>query len=666
MKKNKIDLRFLYLFCPLLLLEIIFRIVEFHNLAFSNLIKIILFCLFFSLFVFLICSRFKNERVYFITSLVIIIWFCVYCFLELIFKNFMGDYYSFGTVGDGLGRIKQYAVLFVSNARWYYYFCLLPIPVYLFYYFKIKYEKTDEIDNNIYTCCVSLIILLLSIVFNNSVPSLYETYSTFSNKDILIDKLGMSHFFFRDITALYYKAPSKIEIVEEEIEEEVVEEEIVDLKRKIDDTLWRNIIGSEENTNLKTIDNYLINSNITKKNDYTGKYEGYNFIYFLVESGDYLMIDKDLTPHLYEIYNNGSTFYNHYTPLYSCGTGESEFVSYTSIFPYQNTCTPNVTANTYYYEALPFLFKNEGYATLAFHNWRDEWYDRNKILNHVGVDEYYDIDAIMKEDSSIRIMSGWQSDLMLVEKAYDHLKTIDGNYFAMIITSTMHFPYNENSYYGDLYVKEVNEVHPDYSIDFKRYMSKSIEFDKAIEYLLEQLKIDNKLESTVLCLYCDHRPYWLNYNQVIEYTKPLNNRTEFSNFSGNEVEKIGMYRSPFIIYRSGDEKNVNYNYCSTLDHVPTIANLFNLKYDPRLYMGKDIYSGSNSVIFTNGDWLNESGIYDASTNSFTPRKEDSKIDYSQVEKTNKQIQNKINISRLILDEKYFEKRKDICYVDEKH
>ena len=658
MKKKKFDFRFLYLYIPLVWLEVTFRIVQFHSIDIFTLIRVLLFELAFSVLICFISTRFKSKKVYFIAGLIIVIWFSVYCFLELIFKNFMGDYYSFGTVGDGLTRIAQFAVLFISNAKWPYYFCLLPIVIYILLDKFVRFPNEGLYQIPLIIGISSFLLLIPCMNLGSGSVSNLHIYATFGNKDVLVDKLGMTHFFFRDIVALGFKAPETI-VIEQEQQGEVIIEE--DNNRIINDTLWKNIASNETNSNMSTIDQYLMNKSVTQPNDYTGKFEGKNFIYFLVESGDYLMIDKELTPTLYKMYSQGSTFYNHYTPLYSCATGESEFVSYASIFPYTDVCTPNYVESDYFYESLPWLFKNEGYTTIGFHNWRDEWYERNNILKHVGIDSYYDIDALMAEDPSLSLINGWQSDLMLVEHAWDHIKDINGNYFAMIISSTMHFPYNEYSYLGDANLEQVSAVHPDWSIDQQRYMSKCIDFDKSLEYLINQLIATDTLDDTVICMYADHRPYWLDYDKVIADTAWLNDRSIYSTFGDSGEEKIGIYKSPFIIYNAATKADVNYNYCSTLDHVPTIANLFNLKYDPRLYIGKDIYSGNNNVIFTNGDWLNENGIYDASKETFTLAPGVNSVPDDYVANTNKQVQNQINISYLIMDEMYFEKRKDICY-----
>ncbi len=650
MKKLRLDLRFLYLFIPLLLLEGVFHLVQFPKADIFTILRIVLFAAFLSFAVsFLFTRIIKGEKAYFIFGLILIAFLCIYSFVELIFKNFMGDFYSFGTVSDGAARIAQYALLFLSNARFSYYLCLLPIPVYLLLNRFVRFNSEGQFQLPLIICILSLLILMAIMDLGSGVNSILKVYGTFSNKDMIIDRMGITHFLFRDISALYYKVPETIEYEEEPAEETIeTEEPAEEIVRTIDDSYWKQLNEKEENSNMATIDRFLMSRPITQPNEMTGKFKGYNFIYFMVEAMDYLAIDKDLTPTLYRMYSEGLTFYNHYTPLYSCATGESEFVSYVSLFPYVNVCTPNDVTNDSFYEALPYLFKNEGYETFALHNWRDEFYERNVLLPNLGFDAYYDIDDIWK-DPSIVHTGGWQSDTMLIEQAIKHIEESSGNFFCNIITSVMHFPYNDSSYWGDYYLNEVREVHPDWTVDYQRYLSKCMDFDNGLKVLLDYLEEKGLAENTVICIYPDHRPYWMDYDTVMDYTSWINPR------SG----EYGIYRSPFIIYNAAEEGNVCYNYCSTLDHVPTIANLFDLNYDPRLYMGTDAYNGNNTVIFTNGSWLNEKGSYDASLEQFTPN--DTMPADSYIRSVNTSVQNIIKTSYLIFDERYFENRKGICY-----
>ncbi len=649
MKKIKFDLRFLYLFIPMLLLELIFHLVQFKSLEFFTVLRIFLFVSFLSFFISLITTRFSSRKVYFIVGLIVMIWFCAYSFVELIFKNFMGDFYSFGTVGDGALRIAQYAVIFLTAAKLPYYFCFLPLIVYILLHKYVHFNDKGPFQLPAIFCILSFLLLIPMMDLGSGVNSILKTYDTFSNKTVIIDKYGIEHFFFRDLSALAYKAPDTIEIIEEEpVEEQTPVNQSV--KREISDGEWKNIAKEEVNANMQTIDKYLMNRQITQTNEKTGIFEDYNFIYFMVEAMDYLAIDKDLTPTLYKMYSEGIHFSNHYTPLYSCATGESELVSYLSIFPYVNVCTPNYIAGISYYEALPYMFKNKGYSTFALHNWRDEFYERRSILPAIGFDNYYDIDDIWK-DTSIPHTNGWQSDKMLIEQAIKHMDETNGKFFCDIITSVMHFPYDESSYWGDYYIDQINEVHPEWSIEFKRYMSKCMDFDAGLKVLLEYLESSGKADNTVICIYPDHRPYWMDYDQVMEATRHI----DPLRFGEN-----GIYRSPFIIYNRTIEPEINENYCSTLDHAPTIANLFNLNYDPRLFMGTDAFNGDNIIILANGNWICRDGYYDATTEKFIPNDPSAAVSDAFVSRTNANVQNTIKISYLIMDEDYFSKRRSIC------
>ena len=279
-----------------------------------------------------------------------------------------------------------------------------------------------------------------------------------------------------------------------------------------------------------------------------------------------------------------------------------------------------------------------------------EFYERRSILPAIGFDNYYDIDDIWK-DTSIPHTNGWQSDKMLIEQAIKHMDETNGKFFCDIITSVMHFPYDESSYWGDYYIDQINEVHPEWTIEFKRYMSKCMDFDAGLKVLLEYLESSGKADNTVICIYPDHRPYWMDYDQVMEATRHI----DPLRFGEN-----GIYRSPFIIYNRTIEPEINENYCSTLDHAPTIANLFNLNYDPRLFMGTDAFNGDNIIILANGNWICRDGYYDATTEKFIPNDPSAAVSDAFVSRTNANVQNTIKISYLIMDEDYFSKRRSIC------
>ena len=95
-------------------------------------------------------------------------------------------------------------------------------------------------------------------------------------------------------------------------------------------------------------------------------------------------------------------------------------------------------------------------------------------------------------------------------------------------------------------------------------------------------------------------------------------------------------------------------YASSLDIVPTILNLFNLEYDSRLLIGKDILSDTEGlVIFNDRSWITNYGKYDSVSDKFTPFKEN--ISSGYVENINNEVYNKFLMSKLILEKDYYRK-----------
>lgn len=211
-------------------------------------------------------------------------------------------------------RISQYVGYFISDALPFFYLCLFGIPLYLLLSFKATYPKGLDSSNGILSL-ISLIILIVIFDVGSTSLSIKDTYLSFNNSEYLINKIGLTHFFFRDITALKFRKEDTIEIIVEEPIVEEIKDETKEVKhRTIDDTRWKQLMEEEQNGSYKNLDTYFISKNITDFNDKTGIFEDYNYINILVESFDYLAVDKDLTPTLYMMYKDGISFSNQCQP----------------------------------------------------------------------------------------------------------------------------------------------------------------------------------------------------------------------------------------------------------------------------------------------------------------------------------------------------------------
>ncbi|MDE6141323.1 MAG: hypothetical protein K2G03_01840, partial [Bacilli bacterium] len=87
----------------------------------------------------------------------------------------------------------------------------------------------------------------------------------------------------------------------------------------------------------------------------------------------------------------------------------------------------------------------------------------------------------------------------------------------------------------------------------------------------------------------------------------------------------------------------------------TLANLFNLDYDPRLYLGTDLLSNDyeSLVVFADGSWKNEKAFYNASKNKIKYYSSD-EYTSDEIRNINADITTKINVSSAVIKNNYFE------------
>ena len=93
----------------------------------------------------------------------------------------------------------------------------------------------------------------------------------------------------------------------------------------------------------------------------------------------------------------------------------------------------------------------------------------------------------------------------------------------------------------------------------------------------------------------------------------------------------------------------------SLDILPTLCNLFGVKFESRLLPGRDIFSDKEAIIFDSGyDWKTDLGTYIASKNRFTPASEDVEIPDGYVERIRAEVKNRMNYCKGVLNCGYFD------------
>lgn len=586
-----------------------------------------------SLLIFVKKTKIKKTVLISIATLI-----AIYALAQLGFYNYLGNYTSLNTSSQ-LGKVTSYISDYLHSFKYKYYTLLIPLSIYITYV-VIKKEESKYLRYR-YVPMV-LIALITSYVVTLTASFMQNKFQYVSNEDLFmnpslpnvaVNQFGVSIFGILDLKSKFTnngQAP-------------VIKEEEINYEREIDDENINKLIKNETDATMNSLNKYFFSRKITEKNDYTGIFKDKNVIVILLESVNNIMINEEYFPTLYKLYNEGLTFTNNYSPRNNCSTGNNEFSTLTSLFTINNTCTANEYRTNTYYQSIFGLFAKEGYTANSFHNYTEKYYYRDTIHNNIG-SKYYGV-----EDLDIPYSNKyeeWPSDIELIEKSFDIFSNSEP-YITYMATVTTHQPYGKSSEYGDLYLDKFKNL--DVSLSVKRYLSKMTVLDKAIERLLELLEENGELEDTVLVMFGDHYPYGIK-------TSELQKMFDYDLEERKEIE-----RTPFIIYNSEIEGEKFDQYTTFINILPTIANLFDLEYDPRLYMGEDLFSEdySNIAIFADGSWQSPYAYYDAEKSTLTYINDKYQYSDEEIIKINREINNEIAMSNLAIQKNYF------GYLDEK-
>lgn len=625
-------------------------------------LRIALSSLIFSIIISLLVS-FKKVLWRNMTATIIGFALMIYSWIEVNLYFYMGFFMGIGNTEQGtkvLDYIREY--LSASKPATYLIF-LLYILLCLYYWLidrkllRRKINKTclfkfvpETKISRVYKYIGALLIItLLSPVYystlkldfmQNKLQSISneKLFINPENSNLSVSQFGVLTFGLTDSVNVIFNIDSSEEY-EYEFTYNNHEKQVTDFSRYINDDAWSSLIEKETNTTYNKLNNYFINRKITPKNEYTGIFEGKNLIVILMESIGELAINPDLYPNIYKLYTEGMSFRNNYSPRNNCATGNNEMASMTSLYTINNTCTASTYKKNTYFESIFNLFNNIGYTTSSYHNYMDFYYSRPIIHKNMGSMIYRNASNLGIKWSAL--YQEWPSDVDLIEKAIPYFINED-RFMAYLTTVTTHQPYRVSSTYGDMHLDKLTEYN--YSKDIKRYLSKLFELDAALGLLIDKLTEAGKLDDTVIVLFGDHYPYGLS-----SYTDEMSEYLGYNVELNNDVD-----RTPLIIYNSAQEPKVIEKYTSVIDVLPTIFNLFNMNYDPRLYLGNDIFSNyEDRVVFADGSWQDKLGFYQSTKSKFIPKDENISYSNEDLIRINNEISLKQKMSALAIRNNYF-------------
>ena len=648
MKKLRIKKFYLGLvvFIVLLYTEVIFRHLVGNNIMNTNFIYLFLFNLSASLFFDLFGRIFNRviNKIIFLTNLFLLGF--LYSVQLCVFKMF-GFYFDFGLLGVS-GQIRSFAGdgidLVIRNLFGIF---LMFLPFILFtifnrYIFIVKENKKNIIIKSI-LCLLSVGSFYLFLGINKEeTSSPYKLYFKENNIELNVKTFGVLNTFIIDTYRLAFDFEEKIEIIDKPTDNDdsdvVVDPEEIVYDYNNLDMDFDKLISEETNSTIKSMHEYFKNEIGTKQNKYTKYFKGKNLILFMAESFNEIAVREDLTPTLYKLINSGFKFNNFYTPTISSTIG-GEFQELTGLVAASGFVTPWKSGTNSFPFGIANSFKVLDYNTFAYHNNSAYFQDRNKYLKALGFDNF--LGCYNGLEKKINCKAWPQSDVEMINATIDDYINSDEPFFVYYATVSGHGGYTFSS--NAMAKKHKSEVENlNYSEGPLAYLAAQIELDRALETLIEKLQESGKLDNTVIALVGDHYPYYLSLDEV----------NEISSYKKDSV--ISANKSNFILWNSKmDTIEVN-KVGSQIDVLPTIYNLFGVKYDSRLIIGKDILSTEPGLaIFGNRSWVSDKGAYYAASKKFVASGEEVSDDY--INYMNNLVANRINMSNKIIKNNYYKK-----------
>ncbi len=672
---NKTLRTFMLLFFAIFLIEMIFKGVM--ELPFDwSVLRIALGITVFSSLLAIIFSFFNKFWRNFCIILILLV-ATIYAIAQAGFNDYFTNYMSLATSTQA-EAITGFIGDFIKSIKPHYYLLLIPFVLFVIYliFFEKKintYESNLEVSfidkirgkkkkeaarleqqkklkkKNLVTRLSFLLAIVVFSIFyylslgadfmqnkTQSVTAL-QSFKNPSMTRVAVSQFGIEGFAFVDIKALIFQTDEEVEVGLAE-KRDIFNNVKDDLKREIDDSEWIKLNDEETVPDFKKLNEYFMSKEITPKNEYTGMFKGKNLLVIMIESGSNVLINyPEYFPNFAKIYNGGWSWENAFSPRNACSTGNNEMSGITSLYTINRNCTANVYKGNTYYESLFNLFNEQGYNTSSYHDFDDHFYYRHDYHPNMGSRKFYGVyDLGMRLGSEYQ---PWPCDDDFAKKALPKFINND-KFMAWMTTVSSHMKYSYSSVTGDKYLNLFKKEK--WSLENKRYMSKLKIVDDMFGVLLDELEKSGKLNDTVLMIYADHEPYGLDESTFKQITK-------YDISSNGDVD-----RTPFIIYNPKLESKKYYEYTSFMNITPTIANLFDLDYDPRLYGGYDLLSDAypNYVAFADGSWRSDKAYFDAAKGKIKYLGEETYTD-EELSYINNSIKNEMAMNNLAIKRDYF-------------
>lgn len=560
--------------------------------------------------------------------------------VEMVCRDILQQYYQLFSAmetaaGNHLGDYGD-AIIDCLIDNWFGVLIFLIIPV-LFAtvsvlvrtYFKKKRKGGLKRFLKVLPFCV--ILHLAGVVVVNIYPwqgdfTPKKLYYTDTNTDDQVEQLGLITMLRLDGKHSLFGAPDGTDIdlealgTEESVEtREPVVEEIV-YEPNVMEVDLQSLIDGDYNKDVKWLSEFILATEPTMQNEYTGMFEGYNVIFITAEGFSGYMIDQEITPTLYKLATEGFVFNNFYSALHFTSTSGGEFQNLVGLYPkngFPVSMTETGKQGTYLPFTLANILSDDGYTSSGYH-FNSNMYGRTLSHPNLGYEwrQTTECDTPLTVERDESGSKYWpQSDEYMVTATFDeYVGQEPFNIYYLTISG--HLPYsNGGNNMSALNADAVAEL--PYSATTKAYIAANLELEQGLTRLVESLETAGIADKTLIVLTPDHVPY--ADLDVLEELAGKSFGSTLEMLDESDID-FDVYKNTLIMWSASMEEPVEVDkVCCQVDILPTVLNLLGEEYDSRMLSGTDILSDSEGLVaFVSNSWKTDKGFYNRFTGEFTP------------------------------------------------
>ena len=395
---------------------------------------------------------------------------------------------------------------------------------------------------------------------------------------------------------------------------------------------------SETDSDIASLHAYVASQVPAMENEFTGLFEGKNLILISAEAFSKQVIDPERTPTLYRMATEGIHFTNYYQPVWGAGTTGGEFTNVVGLTPSGGECMMEAKQQDLFL-TMGNQLQELGYVSEAYHNNDYMYYSRHETHELLGYDNYIGFGNGIEE----YVTKQWpESDEEMFMGSIPQWLESDEPFSLYYMTVSGHSNYwYVNNAMSRKHWDKVSDMKASDAI--KSYIGCNLDLEAAMTWLVAALEEAGKADDTVVVIAPDHYPYGLEYHFLAEL------------YGTTDINRFVRDNNALIIW-SGcleDMDIVVDDPVYSLDILPTLSNLFGVKYDSRLLPGRDVFSNiAPLVLWHDYSWITDKGIYDSSTYTFTPY-EGVEVEDGYVDAISATVRNKIKYSRAVQYNDYF-------------